>query len=252
MPEALDLSVYLLAFLAVVINGMGKGGLGSIVGTVSVPVMSLAIDPIQAAAILLPLLLLMDLISMWKFRGQIYWPAFIHTLPAGIVGIIIGTLIFSFLSEAGIRLLIGCISLGFCLLQWFKRNKTLKQSSSVLRGGVWGGVAGFTSFGIHAGGPPLSIYLLPLGLSSHLLMGTQAWIFAGLNLSKVAAYGWLGELDGTNLLFSLYLVPAAPAGVFLGYHLLNRLSQRFIYNFCYLSLFSLGSVLFFQGARELL
>ncbi|MCL6268583.1 sulfite exporter TauE/SafE family protein [Sansalvadorimonas sp. 2012CJ34-2] len=251
MPESMDIVVYLLAFLAVIINGMAKGGLGSIVGSLSVPLMSLAMDPVQAAAVLLPLLLLMDFISMWKFRGQIYWPAFIHCLPAGIVGVAIGAMIFNQLSDASIRLLIGLVSLGFCLLLWLQRNSTSRSKSSAVKGSFWGCLTGFTSFGIHAGGPPLSIYLLPLGLSSHLLMGTQAWIFAGLNFSKVAAYSWLGQLDFSNLVFSLFLVPAAPAGVFLGYYLLNRLSQKIIYGFCYLSLFSLGSVLFFQGVREL-
>ena len=248
MPETFDLFAYLLAFCAVLINGMGKGGLGSILGTLSVPLMSLAMDPVQAAAVLLPLLLLMDFISMWKFRGQIYLPAFIHCLPAGVIGVAI----FSQLSDSSIRLTIGVISLGFCLLRWLQRKAPVKQKSSPVRGSFWGVLTGFTSFGIHAGGPPLSIYLLPLGLSSHLLMGTQAWIFAGLNISKVVAYEWLGQLDTSNLLYSLYLVPAAPLGVLLGYYFLNRFSQRFIYGFCYVSLFSLGTVLLFQGVGELL
>ncbi len=246
--EALEPLGYILAFIAVVVNGMGKGGLGSNIGTLSVPLMALAMPPIQAAAILVPLLLLMDFISLWKFKGLVNWPIVKVCLPAGIVGIALGTAIFSQLSEDSIRLLIGFISLGFCGMQLVKKSSGRIQNPSTLKGSFWGCITGFTSFGIHAGGPPLNIYLLPLRLGSHMLMGTQAWLFGGINICKIAAYGWLGQLDWSNLHISFRLAPAAPVGVLLGFFLLNHLSQKTIYNFCYLSLALLGCVLLLQGS----
>ena len=237
---------YLVAIPAVLINGMAKGGLGSILGTVSVPLMALVIDPVQAAAILLPLLLVMDLISMWKFRGQCHFDVLKTCLPGCLVGVAIATFIFSMLTESHIRLLIGGMSLAFCIIQLLNQN-TQTGTINYLKGSICGGLSGFASFGIHAGGPPISIYLLPLRLSNHLLMGTQAWIFACMNFAKIFAYGSLGQLDFDNLSTSLLLLPIAPFGVLLGYWLLNRLSQRAIYGFCYFSLATLGIILFLQG-----
>ena len=48
---------YLLAIPAVLIYGIGKGGLGGALGILAVPMMALVIPPTQAAAILLPILL---------------------------------------------------------------------------------------------------------------------------------------------------------------------------------------------------
>ena len=238
---------YFLAVVAVLINGMSKGGLGSILGSVSVPLMSLAMAPVQAAAILLPLLLVMDIISLWKFRGQCHLGVLKSVLPGCLVGVFIATLIFNELSENHIRLLIGLISVGFCLLQWLRRNYSEQAVISYLKGSFWGCFSGFSSFGIHAGGPPLSIYLLPFKMDSHLLMGTQAWIFAIMNVTKIFAYASLGQLDHSNLSTSLILLPITPIGVLMGYWLLSRLSQKAIYNFCYFSLSLLGIVLCLQG-----
>ena len=238
---------YLLAIPAVLINGMAKGGLGSILGSVSVPLMALAIAPVQAAAILLPLLLFMDMVSLWKFRGQFHSGVLKSVLPGCLLGVLFGTLIFRKLSENNIRLLIGVISLAFCFIQWLRRNNTNTASISYTKGNFWGSLSGFTSFGIHAGGPPISIYLLPLKLNSHQLMGTQAWIFATMNVSKIFAYAELGQLGLDNLATSLILLPVAPFGVLIGYWLLNKLSQRVIYSFCYLSLTILGITLSLQG-----
>ena len=238
---------FLVALPAVLIAGMAKGGLGNMLGTAAVPLMALAIPPVQAAAILLPLLLVMDLISLWKFRGQIHLHTLKTVFPASILGVVLATFIFNHLCEQNIRLLIGGISLIFCLMQWLNRKHHKTQKASYVRGGFWGVIGGITSFGIHAGGPPISIYLLPLQLNRHLLMGTQAWMFTGINIAKLIAYGSMGQLAVGNLSTSLMLTPVTPIGVLLGYWILNRVSEKVIYRVSYGFLGALGAILFLQG-----
>ncbi|MTI14003.1 sulfite exporter TauE/SafE family protein [Sansalvadorimonas verongulae] len=239
---------FLVAVPAVLIGGMAKGGLGNILGTACVPLMALVLPPVQAAAILLPLLLVMDLISLWKFRGQVDSRTLFTVFPGCIAGVALAALLFGYLSEQYIRLMIGVVSLSFCLMQWLKNSQQNIRKASYIRGSFWGAIGGFTSFGIHAGGPPISIYTLPLGLNSHKLMGTQAWMFAGMNMAKVVVYGSSGQLDTQNLSASLILLPLTPLGVIAGYKILSCVSEKVVYRVSYGFLGSIGFLLFLQGS----
>ncbi len=242
---------YLCAIPAVLIFGMAKGGFGGGIAVVSVPLMTLTISPVTAAAILLPILLVMDAVAIWSFRGRWSILNLKYTLPGALLGILVGTFTFRYLSEDGIRIMIGLIALAFSLDYWLKPSRKHQRQPSAWRGNWWGSLAGFSSFGIHAGGPPISIYMLPLQLEKTQLMGTFAAFFAVVNLVKVIPYTWLGQFDQSNLLTSLVLVPLAPVGVRLGYYLLHKVSETFIYQLCYFFLLIVGAKLLWDGGRGL-
>ena len=210
---------YLCAVPAILIFGMAKGGFGGGIAVVSVPLMSLAISPVQAAAILLPILLLMDAVALWSFRGQWSKPNLKIILPGAMIGIVIGSIGFRYLSEDMIRILIGFIAVAFCLNYWFKPTSAVRREPNKIRGGFWGAVAGFTSFGIHAGGPPINIYLLPQRLEKSLLMGTMAIFFAVVNVVKLIPYSLQGRFYLTNLLTAAIFMPISPLGVRPGFYL---------------------------------
>ncbi|OUS12794.1 hypothetical protein A9Q89_05220 [Gammaproteobacteria bacterium 53_120_T64] len=243
---------YLCAIPAVLIFAMVKGGFGGGIAIIAVPLMSLAVPPVQAAAILLPLLIVMDGVAVWSFRGQWSQQNIKCSLPGAIAGVIVGALTFSYFSEAAIRLLIGLMCVIFCLNYWSQPGLKTKTEATARAGNFWGAIAGFTSFGIHAGGPPMSIYLLPQRLDKTLLMGTFAIFFAAVNLLKLVPYTWLGQFDATNLLTSAVLAPLAPIGVRLGYFLLHKVSEVLVYRICYFFLLVIGSKLLFDGAKGLL
>lgn len=243
---------YLCAIPAVLIFAMVKGGFGGGIAIISVPLMSLAVPPVQAAAILLPLLIVMDGVAIWSFRGQWSQENLERTLPGAIIGIIAGAFTFHYLSEAAIRLLIGIISVSFCLNYWLRPGLKTKTEAGIVAGSFWGAIAGFTSFGIHAGGPPMSIYLLPQRLDKVVLMGTFALFFAVVNVVKLIPYTWLGQFDGTNLLTSAVLIPLAPIGVRLGYFLLHKISEELVYGICYFFLMLIGLKLLYDGGHSLL
>ena len=243
---------YLCAIPAVLIFAMAKGGFGGGIAMISVPLMSLAVPPVQAAAILLPLLIVMDGAAVWSFRGKWSRENLVRTLPGAIVGIIAGTCTFHYLSKAAIRLLVGFICVTFCLNYWLRPGLKAKSEASITAGSFWGAIAGFTSFGIHAGGPPMNFYLLPQRLDKIVLMGTFAFFFAVVNVVKLIPYAWLGQFDGTNLLTSAVLIPLAPIGVRLGYFLLHKISEKLVYRLCYFFLMLIGLKLLYDGGISLL
>ncbi|NHN39605.1 sulfite exporter TauE/SafE family protein [Pseudomaricurvus alcaniphilus] len=238
---------YLCAIPAVLIFGMAKGGFGGGIAVISVPLMSLVISPVQAATILLPLLVAMDMVALWSFRGSWSKRNIKLTLPGAIAGIVIGAFTFRYLSEDAIRILVGVIVVLFCLDYWFRPASPGGSKPSLVKGTFWGTISGFTSFGIHSGGAPMSVYLLPQQMEKKLLMGTFAVFFTVVNLVKLIPYTWLGQFDHTNLMTSLVLLPLAPVGVRLGYYLLHKIDETTVYRLCYFFLFVVGVKLLWDG-----
>lgn len=239
---------YLFAVIAVLLYGMSKGGLGGGPSMVGVPLMALVVAPFQAAAVLLPILVVMDFTAIWKFRGQWHWGHLKTILPGAVAGIVIGSFSFGYLSDDAVRIIIGAISLAFGLEYWLRRSPRAAASPHRLKGSFWAMVSGFTSFGVHAGGPPISIYLLPLGMEKKQLMATFALFFTVVNLVKLIPYGLLGQLSFGNLATSLVLMPIAPVGVLIGYWLLERISTLWVYRISYAFLVLVGIKLLWEGS----
>lgn len=246
-----DLFFYLCAIPAVLIFGLAKGGFGGAISIVSVPLMSLAISPPVAAAILLPILCVMDLLAIKKYWRQWHLLNLKIMIPGAILGIVIGAWTFRYLSEAHIRIMIGGIALIFALYFWKQHARDESTQPNRLKGGFWSTIAGFTSFGIHAGGPPISVYLLPQKLHPTIFVGTSAVLFAVINYVKLIPYFWLGQLNTQNLTTSLVLLPLAPIGIGLGAWLHNKVSIRVFYRIINVFLMLAGIKLLYDGLVQL-
>ncbi len=244
---------YAVAVPAVLLFGIAKGGFGGGLGVASVPLMSLVVSPVQAAGILLPILCLMDLISLWAYRGQWVWPELRSLIPASLIGIGIGTLTFGLLSAATVKLIVGIVAMLFIAHYRFSsgRQSGSRQAPIAKSYGILGGAgAGFTSFIAHAGGPPISMYLLRRPLNRTEFVATTAVFFAVVNYVKLIPYAWLGQLSSDNLHASLILTPLAPIGVGLGVWLHKRVSDRIFFRFAYLMLFVVAAKLISDGLRH--
>jgi len=175
---------YAAAVPAVLLFGIAKGGFGGGLGVAAVPLMALVVSPVQAAAILLPILCVMDLAAMRRFRGKWVWPELRLLLPASLLGILVGTLLFEYMSASVVRLIIGIVAITFTLHFWFHRQRSAraKPADFPRSYGILGGsVAGFTSFVAHAGGPPISMYLLRRPLDRTDFAATAILFFAVVN-----------------------------------------------------------------------
>jgi uncharacterized membrane protein YfcA len=243
-----DPTFYILSTIAILIMGISKSGFGGGIGILAVPLMSLSIPPAQAAAILLPLLVVMDFFNVLHYRNKFDRTNLTILLPAAVVGIVLGTFTFRYLSEAHIRILIGILSVLF-VLNFFlvKRNQGRKTNPNIVKGSFWGILSGFTSFGVHAGGPPANFYLLPQQMDKTIFVGTTVVFFTIVNLIKLVPYYFLGQLNGENLLLSLIFAPLAPLGVWIGLKLHDRVNQLLFYNLAYLFLLITGAKLLYDG-----
>ena len=237
--------------IAVVVAGISKGGFGGGLGVIAVPLIALVESPVTAAAIMLPILCFMDLVGLWFYRGQWSVELLLILVPAAIVGIVAGSLGFRHFDPAAIKLAIGVIAVGFALFYWFgdrwRRAPDGPLPASRAKGIFWGGVAGFTSFVAHAGGPPTMIYLLPLKLHKTIYQGTTVVFFIAVNYIKLIPYYWLGLLHPGNLEVSLAFFPLAFAAMLLGVYLHRRVSDRLFYRVCYAVLAIVGVRLILEG-----
>jgi len=246
---------YLFAVPAVLIVGISKGGFGGGLGLIAVPMLALTVPPTQAAAIMLPILCVMDLFALWGFRKVYDLKNLSVLLPAATLGILLGALSFQHLSEHHIMLMIGIMSLLFCVhwvVQNIKKLEIPANPHNRVKGLLFGTVAGFTSFSVHAGGPPLNFYLLPQKLDKSLYVGTTIIFFAVINFTKLIPYSMLDLLPTGGLITSIVLMPFAPIGVKLGMYLHHRVNAKLFYQFCYLFLFLIGCKLSWEGLNTFL
>jgi len=254
LQASTDPLLYALAIPAILIAGISKGGFGGGLGVVAAPLLSLAVPPVQAAALMLPILCVMDLIGVWAYRGRWQVSTLKIIVPAAIVGIAVGTASFHYLNVAAIKLLIGLIGVGFAFNYWLRRGPEvpIAKAPSRRKGSFWAAVAGFTSFVAHAGGPPLNVYLLPLRLEKTLYQATTVLFFIIVNYIKLIPYAWLGQFSPVNVATSAMLIPVAFAGMALGIWLHHRVNDVFFYRVCYLLLFGTGTKLLYDGVTELI
>lgn len=242
---------YAVAIPAILLMGVSKGGFGSGAGLFATPLMALAVPIPQAAAILLPILIVMDVAGLWAYRGVFSRENMKLILVGGIAGVVLGALTFRYFDEAWIRLLLGALSIGFVAQRYLARAVLAPSGRSTPRGLFWSAFSGITSTIAHAGGPPLSIYLLPQRLDKAVMVGTTVIFFAVINVVKLVPYAWLGLFDARNLSTSLVLAPLAPVGIWAGVTLMRRLSETLFYRICYALLLVVGLKLVWDGLGAL-
>jgi len=238
---------YLLAVLAVVLQGLSKGGFLGL-GLVSLPLMSLYVPPLKAAAIILPTVLAQDALTVWTFRRT--WSAWNLKIlvPSMAGGIATAGLFAASLSTAHVRLAIGVIAGLFVLRHWLgSRFERFVPQPGLLTGIVFGTIGGFTTMLANAGGPVWQMHLLPQRLDKLTYVGTFSVLFASSNLLKTPAYGALGQLTQENLLVGAILLPIAVMANYTGIWLVRRISTELFFRIAYVLMF-LISVELIRGA----
>jgi uncharacterized membrane protein YfcA len=211
--------------------------------------LALTVPVPQAAAIMLPLLLVMDatgLQQLWRERdlALLRW-----MLPAGLLGVGIGTLLFSVLSGKTVAALVGALTLLFLAQRLLFPPRADAPPPPRWLGFSLATASGFTSFVAHAGSPPLGAYLLPLRMKPIVFASTAAVFFSVVNLAKWLPYAWLGLFDRSNLATSALLLPLAPLGVWLGVWLARRIEPSWFYRVAYTGMAATGAKLLWDGLR---
>jgi len=240
---------WLVAAFAVLITGISKSGLGGALGGLAVPFLSLWISPRNAAAVMLPILIAMDMVGIRAWSGKADWRDLKVLIPGAIVGIVLGTLAFGVMSDQLVKGLIGLIAVGFTLdrLLRHRGQATTEQRPPRIFGWLSGVGAGFTSTLAHAGGPPVMIYLLSWRQPRETFVATTVFFFSVINLAKLPFYIALGLFSVDTLTMSALLLPLVPVGVWIGMRLLQRIPERPFYLFATAALGLSGVKLLWDG-----
>lgn len=238
-----------LAVIAVAILGLAKGGLAGL-GALATPLLALNLPPGTAAALLLPVLLVQDVVSVWSYRHS--WDGWIigWMLPGALVGVVLASVFAAFVPEATLLLFLGLITAVFGAYRlWLGRGGRIVAASNSPGwvGALFGVACGFTSQIAHAGGPPFQMWVTPRRLPHHTFVGTSSITFAAINWMKVPSYLALGSFDRQVILAAALLMPLAIATTLGGVWLVRRLDSERFYTLIYLLMIALGLRLVWQG-----
>jgi uncharacterized membrane protein YfcA len=239
------------AVLAVTFLGISKGGFIGL-GVTAVPLLSLFVPPQQAAAILLPILVTQDIVSVVVYRRDFSAWNLKAMVPGAACGAVIATFAAVAMPVDAVRLIVGTIALGFVALRlsehWVEQH--LPKPGAV-SGVFWGVVSGFASTLANAGSPPMQIHLLPQQLPKLTFVGTTTLFFASINIMKLPSYIALHQITAENMTAGFALVPLAIATNFFGVWLVHRVSPKAFYRIAYALMLILGIVLIRSAVLDL-
>jgi uncharacterized membrane protein YfcA len=228
MTPPLDPLFLGVAVLAVVLVGLAKGGFAGL-GAVSMPLLALVMDPIRAAAMLLPILLVQDVVSIWAFRKSYDRLTLLWMVPGALFGVFLGWLLASSVNSNVVRALVGLIAVVFGTYRLIGFRIPATRPLPQALAAFWGMVSGFTSQIAHAGGPPFQVWALTRNFPHTVFIGTSAIFFAVVNWIKVPAYLALGQFTAENMRLTAIFMPVAIASTFAGVWLVKRIEPERFY-----------------------
>ncbi|MEU0450752.1 sulfite exporter TauE/SafE family protein [Streptomyces tendae] len=221
-----------LAFAALLV-GFSKTAVSG-ANTVSLAIFAAVLPARASTGILLPVLIAGDVLAVLTYRRHAHWPTLWRLFPAVGVGVVVGTLFLVWADDAVVRTSIGVILLFMAGVTVWRRRRAdaAEQPDEVtsrtgrVKARSHGVLGGFTTMVANAGGPVMSMYLLSAGFRKLGFLGTSAFFFLIVNVSKLPFSAGLGLIDGHSLLLDAVLVVFVVPGAFLGKWAVNRINQR--------------------------
>lgn len=221
---------YLLAIPAVIALGLSKGGFAG-VGQMATPLLALVMPPLEAAAIMLPIMIVQDTNAVWVYRKDWSGRIVAIVLPGAVAGVTFAGFTAAFISDDAVRIFIGVFTIAFVAYSFIGMMRLPREPKKpgVAAGVIWGAISGFTTTICQAGGPPYQMYVLGLRLPKMTYVGTTAMVFAAMNWMKVVPYVALGQFSTKGLGTSLALLPLAVAANLFGFWLVRVTPQETFY-----------------------
>jgi uncharacterized protein len=225
----MSVPLFLLAAASALLAGLSKTGLPG----VSIPAILLMTeaypnDARLSVAAILPLLLTGDVFAVAWFRQHADWGRLVRLLPYVLAGMLPGVWVLMVMDGNRLRPVIGVLVLGMLAIeicrQWFDWEHVPHRWWFTAGAGM---LAGFTTFVANAAMPVMTIYLVSQDFDKHRFIGTAAWFFLILNLSKLPAYWAMGMFTPSILPMAAALAPVTILGALLGVYVLARIPQRF-------------------------
>jgi len=230
----INLLFFLCVVPAIILYGIAKSGLGGSIALISIPLMTIVMPLNQALAIVLPILILSDIVAVYRFRKNYDFQTLKLIVPLAAIGIFLASITFTYFSESLLKFIIGLMGFLFASHYFlFKKKIIVPIEKSILKGGICSTISGFTSFCVHAGGTPIGVYLLPLRMKKEIYLGTRVIFFTCVNLIKFPFYINLSIITLDSFKQSLMLFPLAVLGIGMGYQILKAVEENLFYNTIY-------------------
>ena len=245
-----DPLAFCVAAVGVFIAGVSKGGFGSGASFAAAPLLASFVPPSVALGVLLPVLMLIDAATLRPYWRKWHKQASLLLCLGAVPGVVIGALVFQASNPDAIRVLIGVIALAFLGFQIAKQQGWITGSDweappSI---GLFAGlVGGFTSFVSHAGGPPMTVYLLHKKITKTEFQATTVVVFWLINIAKLGPYTALGLVDGSLLVWAIALAPFALLGAWVGVRAHDIVPERLFFAVTYVLLGVAGIKLLLDG-----
>lgn len=244
----LDALTVAVSFSVVFLISFTKGALGGGFAIIGIPLLALVMDPITAGALLAPLFCVMDIVALRYWRPSTWSkPDLLVLVPTLLIGMALGSLVIGYADRRFIAVAVAVITLTFAGMWFMGGGKVVQRPRSTAKGALAGVTSGIASMIAHAGGPPVAMYLLPLGLPAAVYAGTTFLYFVVSNLVKVGPWLAIAELGPDFWLLMALTLPAIPIGTWSGWQLHGRLDQRQLYGACYALLVVVAFKLLWDG-----
>ena len=234
---------------AALFAGVSKSGFGSSAAFAALAILALVIPPGIALGLMLPVLMLIDLVTLPHYWRRWSWRDARSMALGAIPGVALGAWLYARTNADLFRILIGTLALMFVFWQVVQARAPLRKMRCppVWVGGLAGLIAGFTSFVSHAGGPPATVYLLSRGLGKTAYQATTVLLFWAVNIAKFVPYSFLGLFTWQTLLIDLIVAPFALLGAWIGVRVHDLLPERFFFIVTYILLLITGGKLIHDG-----
>lgn len=245
-----DLAFFAVTIPAILFAGISKSGFGSGAAFASMAVLALILDPAVALGLTLPLLMLVDAVTLRPYWRRWDWPSARLLILGAVPGVGLGAALFQMANPDVFRVLIGAVALGFVGFQLAVRLGLLRARTRPFSNGaglVAGLFAGFTSFVSHAGGPPVAVYLLAKGTGKTTYQATTVLVFWAVNIFKFVPYAFLGIFTRDTALAGIALAPVALLGAWLGVRAHHLVPERVFFGITYVALTLTGAKLIWDG-----
>jgi uncharacterized protein len=225
--------------------GMSKAGIKGI-DMLNVTLMALVFGGKASTGVVLPLLCLADIFAVFYYKRHVQWEHFWKLLPPMFVGVVLGVYIGKDVDERVFKKIMAVIIvLTVIIMLVLEKAKDLKVPKGYKFSTFMGLVAGVATMLGNLAGAFSNIYFLALRMSKNDFIGTAAWVFLVINLSKVPfqIFTWK-NIDASTLGIDLYLIPALIVGFFIGVKLVGKINEV-LFRRMILALTFLGGILIF-------
>lgn len=222
LAAGLSLASWLILLGGALLIGFAKTALGS-VALVSVALFALVLPARESTGAILVLLLVGDIVAVSIYRKDVDWKLIVRLIIPVLVGVALGALFLSLVDDLVLKRTIGVILLVLTVIGFWP-DRVRAERLAVAAG--YGGLAGFTTMVANAGGPPMNLYLLAARYDKWRFMGTTAWFFFLVNLTKLPVSVGLQMIRLETLVAMAPLVPAVLIGTWIGRITIKRIDQK--------------------------